>query len=62
MTYRMARLVCVLAMSGIPSLLIAQGPATREVAGNQVSAQAQILGPEQLDDLVAPLALYPIPS
>jgi len=63
MAYRMARQVCVLAaLSGIPFLLMAQEQApTAEVSGNHVSVQAQILGPEQLADLVAPIALYPDP-
>ena len=63
MAYRMARQVCVLAaMSGIPFLLMAQEQApTAEVSGNQESVQTQILGPEQLADLVAPIALYPDP-
>src|SRR5450759_4738800 len=63
MAYRMARQVCVLAaMSGIPFLLMAQEQApTAEVSGNQESVQTQILAPEQLADLVAPVALYPDP-
>src|ERR1017187_1918409 len=62
MAYRMARQVFVLAaMSGIPFLLMAQEQAPAGVSGNQVSVQAQILAPEQLNDLVAPMALYPDP-
>jgi hypothetical protein len=62
MAYRMARQVFVLAaMSGIPFLLMAQEQAPAGVSGNQVSVQAQILAPEQLNDLVAPIALYPDP-
>jgi hypothetical protein len=62
MAYRMARQVCVLAaMSGIPFLLMAQEQAPAGVSGNQVSVGAQILAPEQLADLVAPVALYPDP-
>src|SRR5450759_4940489 len=62
MTYRMARQVCVLAaMSGIPFLLMAQEQAPTGVSGDQVSVQSQILAPEQLADLVAPIALYPDP-
>jgi hypothetical protein len=58
----MARQVCVLvAMSGIPFLLMAQEQAPAGVSGNQVPVQAQILAPEQLADLVAPIALYPDP-
>jgi hypothetical protein len=62
MAYRMARQVCVLAaMSGIPFPLMAQEQTPAGVSGNQVSVEAQILGPEQLADLVAPVALYPDP-
>ncbi len=63
MAYRMARQVCVLAaMSGSPLLLMAQeqGPAA-EASGNEASVQSQNLAPEQLADLVAPIALYPDP-
>src|ERR1039457_2980745 len=62
MAYRMARQVCVLvAKSVIPFLLMAQERAPAGVSGNQVPVQAQILAPEQLADLVAPIALYPDP-
>ncbi len=63
MTYRLARNLCVLAaMSGIPLSLMAQeeGP-TADVSGSSASVQAQSLAPEQLADLVAPIALYPDP-
>lgn len=61
--YRMARQLCVLAaLSGIPFVAMAQDeePAA-EVSENQVPVQAQSLAPEQLADLVAPIALYPDP-
>ncbi len=62
MAYRMARQVGVLAaVLGIPFLLMAQEPAPEGVSGNQVPVQAQTLAPEQLADLVAPIALYPDP-
>jgi Protein of unknown function (DUF3300) len=62
MAYRMTRQVCVLAaILGIPFPLMAQEEAPAEVSGNQVPVQAQMLAPEQLADLVAPIALYPDP-
>jgi uncharacterized membrane protein YgcG len=62
MTFRMARQVCVLAaMSGIPFLAMAQEQAPERNSGNQASIQAEKLTPDQLGDLVAPIALYPDP-
>lgn len=48
---------CVLVMAGIGPPLLAQGPA----APSPDQARAQALPPQQLDDLVAPIALYPDP-
>jgi len=62
MKYRMTRQVCVLAaISGIPFLSMAQERASTRDSGNQVSIQAQKLTPDQVADLVAPVALYPDP-
>src|ERR1039457_6341571 len=60
MTLRMARQAgFVAALLGIPFLMMAQAPAP--VPGQQAPVQAQRLAAEQLDDLVAPIALYPDP-
>ena len=49
--------ICVLVMAGIGPLLLAQAPAGPPPG----QARAQALPPQQLDDLVAPIALYPDP-
>ena len=66
MTFRLARQICVLtALSGIPLVSAAQEQAPAGGAGDQASIQASIraekLTPDQLADLVAPIALYPDP-
>ena len=48
---------CVLALAGMVSPLLAQAPPGPAPA----PARAQALPPQQLDDLVAPIALYPDP-
>ena len=48
---------CILAMAGVGTVVLAQGPA----AGPSDQAQAVALPPQQLDNLVAPIALYPDP-
>ena len=50
-------LICVLVMAGMGTAVLAQGP----VAPPANQSQAQSLRPEQLDNLVAPIALYPDP-
>jgi hypothetical protein len=47
---------CVLLMAGMGSAALAQAPAPPPAA-----AQSQTLAPQQLDNLVAPIALYPDP-
>ncbi|MGA3016748.1 MAG: DUF3300 domain-containing protein [Bryobacteraceae bacterium] len=49
----------VAALLGIPFLMMAQVQAPAPVSGQQAPVQAQMLPPQQLDDLVAPIALYP---
>src|SRR5512143_2005982 len=66
MNSRFARQLCVLAaLSGIPSVSMAQEQAPEGGAGGQASIQASMgtekLTPDQLADLVAPIALYPDP-
>src|SRR5579862_3095019 len=56
--------VSKLALSaGIAVLLLGAGSAVRaqapEPPSSQTAPQQQLLSPEQLDDLVAPIALYP---
>src|ERR1017187_5162164 len=51
----------VAALLGIPFLPMAQVQEPASVPGQQAPIQAQMLAPEQLDDLVAPIALYPDP-
>jgi hypothetical protein len=60
MAYRMARQAgLVAALLGIPFLMMAQVQAPAQVPGQQAPVQAQMLPAEQLNDLVAPIALYP---
>ena len=60
MTLRMARQAgFVAALLGIPFLMMAQVQAPAPVSGQQAPVQAQMLPAEQLNDLVAPIALYP---
>jgi hypothetical protein len=62
MAHRMARQAGLLAvLLGIPFLMMAQVQASPPVSGQPAPAQAQMLAPAQLDDLVAPIALYPDP-
>jgi hypothetical protein len=49
--------VCALLLAGTGAVALAQGP----VAPPQGPPRAQALPPQQLDDLVAPIALYPDP-
>jgi hypothetical protein len=55
--WRGVSLIAIMAMAGIGSVAMAQGPAPP--APNQ--APAQPIPPQQLDNLVAPIALYPDP-
>src|ERR1039458_1804869 len=48
---------CTLLMAGMGTVALAQAP----VAPPPVQGQAQALAPQQLDNLVAPIALYPDP-
>jgi hypothetical protein len=50
-------LSCVLLMAGMGTAALAQAPATPPPA----QAQSQTFAPQQLDNLVAPIALYPDP-
>ena len=60
MAHRMARQAgIVAALLGIPFLMMAQVQSPAPVPGQQAPVQAQMLAPAQLDDLVAPIALYP---
>src|ERR1022692_1630605 len=60
MAHRMARQAgFVAALLGIPFLMMAQVQASAPVSGQQAPVQAQMLPAAQLDDLVAPIALYP---
>ena len=60
MALRMARQAgFVAALLGIPFLMMAQVQAPPPVSGQPAPVQAQMLPPAQLDDLVAPIALYP---
>src|ERR1022692_2088391 len=60
MAYRMARQAgLVAALLGISFLVMAQVQAPAQVPGPQAPVQAQMLPAEQLNDLVAPIALYP---
>ena len=62
MAHRMARQAgFVAALLGIPFLMMAQVQASAPVSGQQAPVQAQMLPAAQLDDLVAPIALYPDP-
>ncbi len=62
MKSRLARQVLVLAvLTGIPFVSMAQEQASTGGAGDQASIQAEKLTPDQLADLVAPIALYPDP-
>src|ERR1039457_2876301 len=60
MAHRMARQAgFVAALLGIPFLTMAQVQEPTSVPGQQAPVQAQMLPAEQLNDLVAPIALYP---
>ena len=60
MAHRMARQAgFVAALLGISFLMTAQVQAPPPVSGQQAPVQAQMLPAAQLDDLVAPIALYP---
>ena len=62
MTLRMTRQAGVVAaLLGIPFLMTAQVQSPAPVSGQQAPVQAQMLAPAQLDDVVAPIALYPDP-
>jgi hypothetical protein len=62
MALRMARQAgFVAALLGISFLMMAQVQAQAPVPGQQAPVQAQMLPAEQLNDLVAPIALYPDP-
>ena len=62
MTLRMMRQAGVVAaLLGIPFLMTAQVQSPAPVSGQQAPVQAQMLAPAQLDDVVAPIALYPDP-
>src|ERR1017187_3191040 len=62
MAHRMARQAgFVAALLGIPFLMMAQVQASAPVSGQQTPVQAQMVPAAQLDDLVAPIALYPDP-
>ena len=63
MSYRMARTAgFAAALLAIPFLMPAQTPPAASAQQPPAQAQAQApLPPEQLDDLVAPIALYPDP-
>ena len=55
-------LACVLVMAGFGALALAQGPATGPPAAQPPGqANAPALAPQQLDNLVSPIALYPDP-
>jgi hypothetical protein len=55
-------LTCVLVMAGFGSVALAQGPATTPPPGQaQAPANAPALAPQQLENLVSPIALYPDP-
>src|ERR1022692_332649 len=51
---------CVLLMAGMGTAAVAQAPAPPQ-SQTQGQAQSQTLAPQQLDNLVAPIALYPEP-
>ena len=58
MWFRQAVLwICVFVMAGMGTPVLAQGPAVSP----PIQTQAQTFQPQQLDDLVAPIALYPDP-
>ncbi len=58
----MPRGLCLLAvMSGMPLLALADGQASDPGFRNQPSITAERLSPRRLEDLVAPIALYPDP-
>ena len=48
-------ITCVLLMAGMGTVALAQPPATPPPA----QAQSQTMAPQQLDNLVAPITLYP---
>ncbi|MGO9228660.1 MAG: DUF3300 domain-containing protein [Bryobacteraceae bacterium] len=52
---------CVFAMTGFGAVALAQGPAALPPGQAQAPANAPALAPEQLENLVAPIALYPDP-
>ena len=53
--------ICILAMAGIGTVALAQPPGGAPQAPTANQAPAQPLPPQALDDLVAPIALYPDP-
>jgi hypothetical protein len=55
---RLISLACVFFMAGLGTVALAQGPAAAPPAGQ---GQATALPPQQLENLVAPIALYPDP-
>jgi hypothetical protein len=59
--WRGVSLVCIVAMAGIGTLALAQPPGSAAQAPMANQAPAQPLPPQALDDLVAPIALYPDP-
>jgi hypothetical protein len=56
---RAVSVATVLFVSGTGALVMAQEPV--DYAADQSAPQAQMLAPQQLDNLVAPIALYPDP-
>jgi hypothetical protein len=61
MTQYAGLVAAMVGLLGIPLVVTAQVQAPPPVSGQQATAQGQILTPAQLDDLVAPIALYPDP-
>jgi len=62
---KLIAIVCALAMSGVAAIAQPPPPPPQEVPPGEPppeqAAPAQLLSPDQLDDLVAPIALYPDP-
>ena len=59
---RAVPVACVLAMTGFGTVALAQGPATSPPPGQaQAPTNAPALAPQQLENLVSPIALYPDP-
>src|ERR1700693_2996127 len=57
----MVAITCVLLLPCANSLAVAQSFTQFSPQGAPQAAPPQLLGPDQLDDLVAPIALYPAP-